>query len=77
MSYNPVLWSMSVEMPGSLFVFFTLFVTRNRAQRWAIYAVTSPFMIVFSPFLTCFVIGMVFSEMRVAGTFKRLAASAA
>jgi peptidoglycan/LPS O-acetylase OafA/YrhL len=76
-SYNPILWTMSVEMPGSLFVFFTLFVTRNRAQRWAIYAVTSPFMIVFSPFLTCFIFGMVFSEMRVAGTFKRLAASAA
>jgi peptidoglycan/LPS O-acetylase OafA/YrhL len=76
-SYNPVLWSMSVEMPGSLFVFFTLFVTRTRAQRWAIYAVTSPFMIVFSPFLICFIFGMIFSEMRVAGTFNRLAARSA
>ena len=73
-SYNPVLWSMSVELFGSLFVFLTLFLTRNRAQRWAIFALVAPFMIAFSPFLICFIFGMIFGEMRVAGTFKRLAA---
>lgn len=73
-SYNPVLWSMSVELAGSLFVFLTLLVARNRAQRWAAYAFAAPFMIVFSPFLICFIAGMGFAEMRVAGTFRRLAA---
>lgn len=73
-SYNPILWTMSVEMPGSLFVFLTLLVTRNRAQRLAIFAFIAPFMLIFSPFMICFIFGMIFSEMRVAGTFKRLAA---
>jgi peptidoglycan/LPS O-acetylase OafA/YrhL len=73
-SYNPVLWSMSVELFGSVFVFLTLFVTRNRAQRWAIFALVTPFMVLFAPFFVCFIFGMAFGELRVAGTFKRLAA---
>jgi peptidoglycan/LPS O-acetylase OafA/YrhL len=73
-SYNPFLWSMSVELFGSMFVFFTLFATRAPGQRWAIYALVAPFMLLFSPFLICFVFGMIFGEMRVAGIFKRMAA---
>ena len=73
-TYNPFLWSMSIELFGSLFVFLTLFTTRNRMQRFAVFACLSPFIIVFNPFLLCFMFGMIFGEMRVAGTFKRLAA---
>ncbi|WOJ89642.1 acyltransferase [Methylocapsa polymorpha] len=73
-SYNPVLWSMSVELFGSVLVFLTLFVTRNRTQRWVIFALLTPFMVLFAPFFVCFIFGMVFGELRVAGTFKRLAA---
>ncbi len=73
-SYNPFLWSMSVELFGSMFVFFTLFVARTPRQRWAIYAIVAPFMLLSSPFLVCFIFGMMFGEMRVDGVFKRLAA---
>ncbi len=73
-SYNPFLWSMSVELFGSMFVFFTLFVARTPAQRWAIYALVTPFVLIFDPLLICFICGMIFGEMRVAGVFRRLAA---
>jgi peptidoglycan/LPS O-acetylase OafA/YrhL len=76
-SYNPFLWTMSMELFGSLIVFFILFVTRNRFQRWAVFALMTPFIIAFSPFLICFLFGMIFGEMRVAGTFKRFAAHSA
>ncbi len=73
-AYNPFLWSMSVELFGSMFVFFCLFVTRTPRQRWAVYAFATPFMLILSPFLICFVLGMIFGEMRVAGVFKRFSA---
>jgi len=73
-SYNPVLWSMSVELLGSVFVFLALFVTQTRAQRWVIFAYVAPFMALFAPFFICFIFGMVFGELRVAGTFNRLSA---
>ncbi|VTZ27346.1 Acyltransferases-like protein [Methylocella tundrae] len=74
LSYNSFLWTMSFELFGSGFVFLTLFVTRTAAQRWAVYAVTGAFMLVFSPLLMCFLFGMIFGEMRVSGVFKRFAA---
>ena len=73
-SYNPFLWTMSIELFGSMFVFLALFVTRTPRQRWAIYALVTPFMLLFSPFLLCFMFGMIFGEMRVAGVFSRVAA---
>jgi len=73
-SYNPFLWTMSIELFGSMFVFLALFVTRTSRQRWAIYACVAPFMLLFSPFLLCFMFGMIFGEMRVAGVFDRFAA---
>ncbi len=73
-SYNPFLWSMSVELIGSIFVFLTLFITRTRGQRLAVYAFTAPFLLVYNPFLICFSLGMMIGEMRVAGLFDRLSA---
>jgi peptidoglycan/LPS O-acetylase OafA/YrhL len=73
-SYNPVLWSMSVELFGSMFIFLVLFLTKNRAQRWSLFAILTPFIVIFAPYFLCFMAGMVFGELRVGGTFKRLSA---
>ncbi len=71
-SYNPFLWTMSVELFGSVLLFLVLFLTKNSRQRCIIYIIIAPFLIKFSPYLGCFIFGMLFGELRAYGFFRLL-----
>jgi peptidoglycan/LPS O-acetylase OafA/YrhL len=74
-SYNPFLWTMSVEMFGSLVVMLYLYVSqrlrRPVATLW--YAIIVLFLL--RDFIALFLVGVLFGKLRVDGVFDRLLAS--
>lgn len=70
-SYNPFLWTMSIEMLGSLFVFiFALQVDRLKRPELFALIVAALFFLAKS-FYALFFIGVAFSILRSAGFFER------
>lgn len=74
-SYNPFLWTMSIELVGSLLVFLYLYLsTRLKAPVKILYAVIV-FLLVAQSFYCLFFIGILFARYRENGAFGRLRAS--
>jgi len=74
-SYNPFLWTMSIELVGSLLVFLYLYVsTRLKAPNNILYGMIV-FLLVAQSFYCLFFIGVLFARYRANGVFDRLRAS--
>ncbi|MDB5767425.1 MAG: acyltransferase-like protein [Collimonas fungivorans] len=74
-SYNPFLWTMSIELVGSLLVFLYLYLsTRLKAPVRILYALIV-FLLVAQSFYCLFFIGILFAQYRANGVFDRLRAS--
>ncbi|AMO93565.1 acyltransferase family protein [Collimonas fungivorans] len=74
-SYNPFLWTMSIELAGSLLVFLYLYLsTRLQAPIRILYALIV-FLLVAQSFYCLFFIGILFAQYRANGVFDRLRAS--
>jgi peptidoglycan/LPS O-acetylase OafA/YrhL len=76
-SYNPFLWTMSIELFGSVLLFLVLFLAKTSRQRYIIYIILAPFLIKYNPYLGCFIFGMLFGELRASGFFRLLCAQKA
>ncbi|MDR5737679.1 MULTISPECIES: acyltransferase [unclassified Caballeronia] len=64
LSYNPVLWTMSVEMAGSFIVFALLALLGTSRLRWPLFAALwLAFSVVQSPF-SAFIAGVAMAEMH-------------
>lgn len=72
-SYNPFLWTMSVEILGSIIVFLNVFVLgkiKQEIRLWVLILQTL-FFLFFSEFLALFVFGMILGYLRSQGVFKK------
>lgn len=73
-AYNPFLWTMSIEIIGSIFVFLNIFMlekTRDKFWGW-ILIIQTMFFLYFSEYLALFLFGMFLGYMRNKGTFKKI-----
>lgn len=61
-SYNPVLWTMTIEFLGSFLIFATLLLAGNSKYRWVVYGAL--LVITFNSWFMAFVIGMVFADLH-------------
>lgn len=70
-AYNPFLWTMQIELLGSLFVFAVCLAwpRLHRPDRWLMAA--AAMLAVFLPLLAPFAIGFLFSYWRSIGLFAR------
>lgn len=66
-SYNPVLWTMGIELAGSFLVFALLAVTNSPRIRWVMYTVLFVGLAYERSPLIAFVIGTTFAEIWVTG----------
>lgn len=75
-SYNPFLWTMSVELLGSLLIFINIFVSSTLSSRSqiTILIVEFCFLWVFGSYLSLFVIGMALGWLRQTGFFASIQA---
>lgn len=66
-AYNPVLWTMKVELLGSLMVFGFAALTGKLRKRWGLYIAA---VILFNQsYLTCFVLGMALADLAINTNF--------
>lgn len=73
-SYNPFLWTMSIEMLGSIIVFLNIFVLgkiKVEIRLWVLILQTL-FFLFFSEFLALFIFGMILGYLRSQGIFKKI-----
>ncbi len=71
-SYNPFLWTMSIEMIGSLLVFSFLFTINHQKNPIILASLIAIFLAALNTFFSLFFIGIIFSLLRSRGDFKRL-----
>jgi peptidoglycan/LPS O-acetylase OafA/YrhL len=74
-SYNPFLWTMSIEMIGSMLVFLTCYLWSRlrRSELMCIYLIIG--LTVLGSFFGLFFAGVLFSSWRQRGVFDRLLTS--
>lgn len=73
-SYNPFLWTMSVELLGSILVFANILIlskVKEKAQVW-ILCIELVFLWFFGEYLCLFIAGMLFGLLRRRGLFEKL-----
>jgi peptidoglycan/LPS O-acetylase OafA/YrhL len=75
-SYDPFLWTMSVEMLGSIVLFVLLFAAEHLKRTNVLLAVLSAALLADGSFLGCFMAGLLFARLRCQGVFDRLQARA-
>jgi peptidoglycan/LPS O-acetylase OafA/YrhL len=75
LSYNPFLWTMSIEMIGSILVFLTCYLWSRlkSAEKTCVFLVIG--LTVLGSFFSLFFAGLLFSHWRRRGVFERLLAS--
>jgi peptidoglycan/LPS O-acetylase OafA/YrhL len=74
-SYNPFLWTMSIELIGSMLVFLYLYLSDRIRHPFAVLSAIIAFLFVAGSFYCLFFIGLMFGKLRANGTFDRLRAS--
>lgn len=72
-SYNPFLWTMSVELVGSMLVFLYLYLHERLKQPKTVLAVLIAFNLALKSFHALFFLGVLFCLLRREGLFQRLA----
>ncbi|HYM03350.1 MAG TPA: acyltransferase [Stellaceae bacterium] len=72
--YVPFLWTMKIELRGSFVVFATLLLVNGLRprQRIKVYAAAALAVLVFDRVLIGFICGLIFAELRAAGTMSQL-----
>lgn len=68
--YNPILWTINLELFGSLLVFALLAVTGTLRNRIIIYALLC--LLLYKSHLTAFVVGTALADYRYSNYFRRL-----
>lgn len=71
-TYNPNLWTMSIEMLGSVLVIAVILVLDRIKYQKTFLAVLFVYLFVFSNFLSLFVAGVLLGRLRSEGVFDRL-----
>ncbi len=74
-SYNPFLWTMSIEMIGSLLVFSYLITFKQQKNPLATALVCAAFLTYFDTLFSLFFIGIAFAILRIKGYFDRIHAA--
>lgn len=70
---DPFLWTMKIELPGSILVFVVLFTFSRFRGGWiALTAVTLLFLAALNAQIGCVLTGVFFAAARCAGLFERL-----
>ncbi|RPJ75457.1 MAG: acyltransferase [Alphaproteobacteria bacterium] len=60
-TYNPVLWTMTIEFYGSMLVFAMALLFGSQRTRWPFYLAAA--VLLFNSYYLAFIIGMVFADM--------------
>ena len=64
-SYNPVLWSMHIELFGSFMIYGYLWLFRSTEKvHWALALAATAILFVFKPFYACFPMGYLLAEIN-------------
>jgi peptidoglycan/LPS O-acetylase OafA/YrhL len=71
-SYNPFLWTMSLEMIGSMLVFLTCYLWPRLRHRKAVLAGVALALFALNSFLCLFLVGMLFGLLRSESFFARV-----
>lgn len=73
-SYNPFLWTMPIELLGSVLVFLNCFVLREIKPNLILKTLICEFLFfwVFSQYAALFVLGMALGYLRINGAFNKL-----
>lgn len=74
-AYHPFLWTMPIEMLGSILVVLFLFLKGAMRNALAVCAATAGFMLVQQSYLGLFFIGILLAMLRCEGRLDRLAAA--
>lgn len=74
-SYNPVLWTMSVEIAGSAIVFAILATVGKRTIRWIVYVALWSALLMFDSSYSAFIAGVILAEVYDSATIHRLQSS--
>jgi peptidoglycan/LPS O-acetylase OafA/YrhL len=74
-SYNPFLWTMGMELMGSIVIFVLLFADEHLKKVNVILVVLTAALLADSSFLGCFTAGLLFARFRSHGVFDRLQAT--
>jgi len=71
-SYNPFLWTMSIEMLGSFIIFLNIFIFNYSRHKWLLLILQLCFFIVFEPYYSLFIAGMLMGGLRKNGYFQKI-----
>ncbi len=70
LAYNPPLWTMSIELAGSMALFLYLFVYRELRYKFLTTLVIFIVVAFTSPYLSLFFVGLMIGMLRVRGAFE-------
>lgn len=71
-SLNPPLWTMSIELLGSILVFVVLLGDRHIRRKTLTLLALTVLLLVCRSYLACFIAGVMFGRWRADGVFSRL-----
>jgi len=71
-AYNPFLWTMRVELFGSLIVFFLLFIEPYLKRPLLVLGVGALVGLAARSYVSCFLVGMIYAQARHGGVFSAL-----
>ena len=71
-SYNPFLWTMSIELLGSIIVFLNIFLFNHLKNPVVVLFTQFAFFFIFSPYYSLFIFGMLLGYARSIGYLNRL-----
>jgi len=71
-AYNPFLWTMRVEMFGSLIVFFLLFIEPYFKRSTLLFGAAALLTMAARSYVSCFLVGMLYAQARQGGVFAAL-----
>ncbi|NWK79445.1 acyltransferase [Aquitalea sp. LB_tupeE] len=71
-SYNPFLWTMSVEMLGSIIIFLNIFILPHTKYNFKIIITQIIFFWISAPYLSLFIAGFFFGNLRQNNYFEHL-----
>ncbi len=71
-SYNPFLWTISIEMLGSIIIFLNIFIFKYIKKPLLVLSVQCIFFFLFDSPMFLFIIGMIMGYFRQQGHFERV-----
>lgn len=63
-SYNSSLWTMPIEMAGSILIYSYIAIFRTEKFNWIISSILIVYFYFYSPFMFCFMVGYVLAELK-------------